>query len=1094
MVPVQLNESANAALDREKTSAADSAVLHRHLDASFLSLAKGEGSYLVLEDGRKIFDGSGGAAVGCIGWGNQRVAEAVTRQILDVPYCPTIFYTTKAQEDLCRTLVETSNGHMARAYIVNSGSEAMEAAVKLARQYYLELDPPQPQRAQFISRKQSYHGITLGALAIGGHAARRAKFEPMLMKNVTQVSPCFEYRGKTPGESDEAYVERLTKELDDEFQRVGPDTVCAFVAEPVVGAALGCVPAVPGYFKAVRAVCENYGALLILDEVMCGMGRTGTLHAWEQEGVAPDIQTIGKGLGGGYQSIAGVLAGHRVVDTLAKGSSVFVHGHTYQGHPAGCAAALEVQKIIQEEGLLNNVQELAPILSNGLVEAVGGHPNVGNIRGRGFFWGIEFVADKETATPFPPEDHVAMDICEFALTKDYGVGVYPGGGSVDGIRGDHIIISPPYNVSRDDIQRPMAVGLSGGRAAADEEARAEVDVLNSRLEKTTQLTKKIQACLGRLEETGKAVRDVAGPLNGETKKLQLLGNNIESVISAIERLRQPADSKNDEERIIRMGPDKAGLSNYLASIKRLNKALGDMKASNLRSTKQTVDELQRLVKSGNTQLENAFDKLLRLETPRDIEPLHFITKNKAFPTLTQELITRLGLINEYVSGVYKRQGGSGESPIAKIYAELRSQRLSASLVNLAAASSNTAKKKNPDAIYRTGTNGIGTYAQAMEGLFLAEYENICSIFTREDWGPVFQATCQPALLELGRTLRELNNHIKAHMNTDCYLAYEIVEIISGLSNNLETRTGELKSSFAGFLRPVRDTAKSSLAELLEDTKRRVNALQVIPADGAPLPIVSETMQRLQSMVDFLRPISSIMVSLGDGGWRSTSASARGGGGGDAIPSLSSFDIGADGKEIFAHYCADTIDALMSALEGRARVLLQQRKPVMGVFLANSVAIIERMIRDSDLAPLLDARRGPLLDTWRKKAASLYTDTCKDISVHLFDVIHTSRGRPTSGGQNTIDSSAILKGLSSKDKENIKTKFAAFNLSFDEMVARHKQYSMEREVKQAFAKDVQNMIEPLYNRFWDRYHEVDKGKGKYVKYDKSAIAAVFLTLY
>lgn len=614
----------------------------------------------------------------------------------------------------------------------------------------------------------------------------------------------------------------------------------------------------------------------------------------------------------------------------------------------------------------------------------------------------------------------------------------------------------------------MAVGLSGGRAAADEEARAEVDVLNSRLEKTTQLTKKIQACLGRLEETGKSVRDVAGPLNSETKKLQVLGNNIESVIAAIERLRQPADSKNDEERIIRMGPDKAGLSNYLGSIKRLNKALGDMKASNLRSTKQTVDELQRLVKSGTTQLEGAFDKLLRSETPRDIEPLHFITKNKPFPTLTQELITRLGLINEYISGVHKRQGGpSAESPVAKIYAELRSQRLAQSLVNLAAASSNTAKKKNPDAIYRPGTNGIGTYAQAMEGLFLAEYENICSIFTRDDWAPVFQATCQPALLELRRTLSELNNHIKAHMNTDCYLAYEIVEIISSLSNNLETRTGELKSSFASFLRPVRDTAKSSLGELLEETKRRVNSLQSIPPDGAPLPVVSETMQRLQTMVDFLRPISSIMISLGDGGWKSTSSSR--GGGGDTIPSLSSFDIGADGKEIFAHYCTDTIDTLMTSLEGRARSLLPQRKPVMGVFLANSVAIVDRMIRDSDLAPLLDARRGPLLDTWRKKATSL------------------------SGGA-TIDSSAILKGLSSKDKENIKTKFAAFNIAFDEMVSRHKQYSMEREVRQAFAKDVQNMIEPLYNRFWDRYHEVDKGKGKYVKYDKGAISQVFLSLF
>lgn len=543
-----------------------------------------------------------------------------------------------------------------------------------------------------------------------------------------------------------------------------------------------------------------------------------------------------------------------------------------------------------------------------------------------------------------------------------------------------------------------------------------------------------------------------------------------------------------------MGPEKAGLSNYLASIKRLNKAVNDMKASNLRSTQQTVADLQRLVKSGNTQLENSFDKVLRSETPRSIEPLHFITKNKAFPTLSQDKITRLGLINEYVGSAHRQQGGrsSAESPVAKIYAEVRSQYLSSTLINLAAASSNTAKKKDPNAIYRSGTNGIGTYAQAMEGLFLAEYENICSIFTRDDWGPVFQATCEPSLLELGRTLRELNNHIKSHMNTDCYLAYEIVEIVSALSNNLESRTGELRNSLAGFLKPVRETAKSSLAELLEDTRRRASAQATLPFDGAPIPLVSETMQRLQSMVDFLRPLSSIMISLGDGGWKSTAASR--GGVGDAIPSLASFDIGADGREIFAHYCADTIDTLMTTLEGRARILLQGRKPVIGVFLANSVTIVERMIMDSELAPLLEPRRAQLLDAWRKKATSLYTDTCKDISVHLFDVIHTSRGQRPTSGQGAVDSSAILKGLSSKDKESIKGKFAAFNQSFDEMVSRHKGYSMEREVRQMFAKDLQNMIEPLYNRFWDRYHEVDKGKGKYVKYDKNGIASVFTSLY
>ncbi|KAI1800256.1 Cullin repeat-like-containing domain protein [Daldinia bambusicola] len=628
----------------------------------------------------------------------------------------------------------------------------------------------------------------------------------------------------------------------------------------------------------------------------------------------------------------------------------------------------------------------------------------------------------------------------------------------------------------------MAVGLSNSRHAADEEARAEVDVLNSRLEKTTQLTKKIQACLGRLEATGKSVREVSGPLTGETKKLQVLGNNIDAVIAAIERLRQPADSKNDEEAIIRQGPEKAGLSNYLNSIKRLNKALADMKTSNLRANQQTMTDLQRLIKSGNTQLENSFDKMLRAETPRSIEPLQYTTKNTPFPLLTQDKISRLSLMNSYVSG-----NSLSENPLIKIYADVRGQYLQQTLVNLAYASVNTAKKKSPDAIYRSGTNGIGMYAQAMEGLFVAEYDNICNIFMRQDWGPAFQMTCQAPLAELARTIRELNNHIKAHLNTDCYLAYEVIEIMSNLSNNIEERTGELKSTLAAALKPVRETGKSSLAELLEETKRRVGALQALPSDGSPMPVVSETMQRLQTMVDFLRPISSIMISLGDGGWRSGATANTSM---DGIPSLASFDIGADGKEIFAHYCTDTIDALMSALEQKARILLKG-KSIWGVLLANSVTIIERMIRDSDLKPLLEGKLG-VLETWRKKAKAYYAEACKDVSMHLFDVIHTNRTqRPPSGSS---ESASILKGLSSKDKDSIKAKFQIFNASFDELVARHKTYSMEREVRQMFAKDTQQMLEPLYNRFWDRYHEIDKGKGKYVKYDKSSIAAVFLSLY
>lgn len=564
-----------------------------------------------------------------------------------------------------------------------------------------------------------------------------------------------------------------------------------------------------------------------------------------------------------------------------------------------------------------------------------------------------------------------------------------------------------------------------------------------------------------------------------------------------------------------------------------------MKASNLRANQQTIADLQRMIKSGNSQLERHFEKLLQGGTPRSVEPLHFITKQKPFPVLSQDKITRLGLVHSYVGGIYRENmGGVGtpqESPAAKIYAEIRGPYLTATLSNLATASVSTAKKKDANAIYRAGTNGMGTYAQAMEGLFLAEYDNICSIFLREDWGPVFQATCQGALAELARTVRELNAHVKAHMSTDACLAYEIVEILSTLSNNLETRTGELKASLAATLRPVRETAKASLGELLDDIRRRVSALPTLPPDGAPVPVISETMQRLQAMVEFLRPISSIMISIGDGGWKSSASRSNAGAGLDGIPSLASFDVGADGRDIFAHFCADAIDTLLGALDARARAVHMGRsgggivggvsvvggvvgggsgpsggslvaaKAVVGVFLANAVVIVERQVRDSDLAPLLldSSGRLPVLEGWRKKATALYADGCKDVSTHLFDVIHTSRptgggggaGRPTSGqGAGGIDSASILRGLSSKDKENIKNKFAAFNSGFDDLVARHKSYSMEREVRQLFARDVQQMLEPLYNRFWDRYHEIDKGKGKYVKYDRSSIAAVFLSLY
>ncbi|KIW04881.1 hypothetical protein, variant [Verruconis gallopava] len=333
-----------------------------------------------------------------------------------------------------------------------TGSEAMEAAIKLCRQYFLELPTPQPKRVKFIARRESWHGATMGALAMSGHVARRALFEPMLSRDMCRVSFCHAYRAKAEGESDEDYVRRLAQELDDEFQRQGPETVCAFVAEPVVGASLGCVPAVPGYFQAMRAVCDKYGALLVLDEVMCGMGRTGTLHAWEQEGVVPDIQTLGKGLGAGYMPIAALLINAKVADTLKRGSGAFSHGQTYQGHPLACAAALEVQRVIREEGLVANSAKMGKLLGERLKSRLGGHAHVGDIRGRGLFWGIEFVKDKATKEPFDPKLGVSMGINEKGLTEPYSICLYPGSGTVDGRRGDHVLLSPPFTVTEADVE------------------------------------------------------------------------------------------------------------------------------------------------------------------------------------------------------------------------------------------------------------------------------------------------------------------------------------------------------------------------------------------------------------------------------------------------------------------------------------------------------------------------------------------------------------------------------------------------------------------------------------------------------------------
>ncbi|MBK3664550.1 aspartate aminotransferase family protein [Bradyrhizobium diazoefficiens] len=426
-----------------------SRVLHRSLRETPPKAIGGEGVYLFAEDGRRVIDASGGAAVSCLGHQHPSVIAAMAKQASTLAYAHTAFFSSEPAERLAETLVGHEPGGLAYAYFVSGGSEAIEASIKLARQYFIERG--EPQRQHFIARRQSYHGNTLGALAAGGNAWRRAPYAPLLSAAFSHVTPAFAYHEKHDVESDAQFVARLAAELEAEFQRLGPDTVAAFLAEPVVGATAGAVTAPDGYFKAVREICDRHGALLILDEVMCGMGRTGTTHAWQQEGVAPDIQAIAKGLGGGYQPIGAMLASGKIIDTIRTGSGAFQHGHTYLAHPLACAAALAVQDVIREDRLLDRVKERGKQLEQRLTESFGNHRHIGDIRGRGLFWAIELVADRASRIAFDPALKLHQKIKAEAFAN--GLGCYPGGGTVDGVRGDHVLLAPPYIASADEIDQ-----------------------------------------------------------------------------------------------------------------------------------------------------------------------------------------------------------------------------------------------------------------------------------------------------------------------------------------------------------------------------------------------------------------------------------------------------------------------------------------------------------------------------------------------------------------------------------------------------------------------------------------------------------------
>ncbi|KVE38096.1 aspartate aminotransferase family protein [Burkholderia sp. BDU5] len=414
-------------------------VFHRAPRANLPVAVAGDGIEIIDSTGKRYIDACGGAAVSCLGHSNQRVIDAIKRQAQQLPYAHTSFFTTQPAEALADRLAAAAPAGLEHVYFVSGGSEAIEAALKLARQYFVEKG--EPARRHFVARRQSYHGNTLGALAIGGNAWRRAPFLPLLIE-AHHVSPCYAYREQRADESEAAFAQRLADELESKILALGPDTVAAFVAETVVGATAGAVPPVREYFRKIRAVCDKYGVLLILDEIMSGMGRTGHLFACEEDGVAPDLLAIAKGLGAGYQPIGATLVSDEIYRTIVGGSGFFQHGHTYIGHATACAAALEVQRVIAEDRLLDNVKARGEQLRALLRERYADHPHVGDVRGRGLFVGVELVRERDTKAPFEPQLKLNAIVKREAMRR--GLMVYPMGGTADGDSGDHILLAPPF--------------------------------------------------------------------------------------------------------------------------------------------------------------------------------------------------------------------------------------------------------------------------------------------------------------------------------------------------------------------------------------------------------------------------------------------------------------------------------------------------------------------------------------------------------------------------------------------------------------------------------------------------------------------------
>lgn len=510
--------------------------------------------------------------------------------------------------------------------------------------------------------------------------------------------------------------------------------------------------------------------------------------------------------------------------------------------------------------------------------------------------------------------------------------------------------------------------------------------------------------------------------------------------------------------------------------------LSSLRETNLKANQEAIAELTYLLKFGSTELDSLFSATLRGEAGA-IEPLRYITKGEPFPPISEKTSSRLRIINSYMTYNLAPERRPGEDPQTVIqYSNIRGPYLSTSLQNLASASITTARKADPNALYMRGNSGIGHYSLALDQMFSAEYDSICPIFAREQWVRVHGLTCSIALKELTNVLSELYQHIQHHVLTDCYLGFEICEVVSSLSFKLESKNPEMRQPVQDALRPVREQAKYSLQRLYEDTKARTTGIMAIQGDASPVQVTDDVMARLKNMTSFMQPLSSILASIGDGGWRTSGA-----------PNAGRLDVGVNGTELFGTYCGDTMDALLGSLEHKCKTLMKTPS-AQGIFLANNVAVVERAIMGSELEGFINDTARNKLEVWRKRAVILYTSPWKDAAMNLRDVQYTNRSsggnRPPSNSiSGSVDSATYVRGMSSKDKDATKEKFKSFNSTFDDLVARHRQFRCEPIVREQVLREVESLVEPLYDRFWDRYHEIDKGKGKYVKHSKESLRSV-----